>query len=245
MNFYTLASKMRKQIEKNTDLKIRQKRLTWIDEDYLDKEQTCRDEARADAIRSYEKTMELGIELMLRYKEIAIEKGLIGGDNPTVKRTFMITIRPHCQRITFEQFRTEVAEFIKRKMFEKIYALSFEQKGTCEQHLGTGFHIHLIAQTTCRSKGEVLENTYSTFKHYTERNCIQVDICKNPETVKDKYLLEYESKDEHKITTKQWDTLWRERNNIEPIYNDENRQDILVKRATIKSDCGPQIIEIN
>lgn len=234
---------MRKEIHKNSDkkIKLRSKNVTPFDNEYLTIEEECRNEAHEEALRSFNATMELGIDLMLRYKTLAIEKGLFDNTGEKIVRTFMITIRPHCQRVTFNDFRQDVQEFIQRKMIEHVYALTFEQKGMCEGTLGTGFHVHFIAKTSCRSKAELIENTYSTFKRYTEKHCIDARVCKTPDEVKQDYLIDYKSKDGHKEKTKEWDTLWRKRNNIEPIYNNDDRGNIWEKRALIKSDAGTLI----
>lgn len=198
MNFYTLAKKMRREISRRAD------DIKHIKNDNIfDNDNDRYEQAKLEAIKDFDATTRLGIELMLKYREIAEDMGLTA---PTgVKRTFMITVRPENKSINIHTFIQDTNEFLKRKMFEKIYGISYEQKGVTDDCLGWGFHFHLIAQTTCRSKGEVLENTYNTFKHYTAKQCIQVDVCKNPEQVIQKYLIDYKSKDEHKEMTKEWD----------------------------------------
>lgn len=173
------------------------------------------------------RAMRYGCELALAYKEIASDYGLIKQD---AKRTFMITIRPDTNKINFATFKNDVDNFLTRTMFHKIHHCSFEQKGTSLDTLGHGFHVHIISETTCRSKGEVLRNTISTFKRYTADNCIQVDVCKNPEETIQNYLIDYKSKDGHKEITKEWDARWREQ--------------VGLTGAVIKSSNGPIIIEL-
>lgn len=164
------------------------------------------------------RAMRYGCQLALAYKDVATEMGLL---TAKATNTFMITIRPECKKINLHTFKKDVDDYLKRKMFKHIHICSFEQKGTTLDSLGNGFHVHIIAETTCRSKGEVLRNTLSTFERYTAGNCIQVDVCKNPENVKQDYLIDYISKDGHKEITKEWDSIWRDREGLAcPIKSD-------------------------
>jgi len=167
------------------------------------------------AMNEFESNTRLGIQLMLKYKEIAAEEGLVEYKPP--KQSWFITIRPKTSDITFKNFMDKVMKFVQRKCFIK-YTLSFEQKGTSDETLGDGFHVHIIAEMKQRSKGEVLRDTVSTFSGCTAAHCIQVAICKNPEALKDGYLLNYESEDNHKIVTKEWDSKWRSSLGLANIY---------------------------
>lgn len=134
-------------------------------------------------------------------------------------RTYNITVRPNEKKITFKDFYVDVMKFVGRACFED-YKLSFEQKGTCNNTLGQGFHVHILAKMRQRSKGEVLRDTISTFTKYTADNCIEV---KNVPTEDDytkalRYITHYESKDGHKAVTQEWDILWREKNGLQQIY---------------------------
>jgi hypothetical protein len=162
----------------------------------------------------------------LVYKELrsAMEEAKMARDiynevygNETSKQSFFITIRPDETRIGFEGFKDLVLNFIKRKMFTK-YTLSFEQKGTSVETLGKGFHCHIVATMTCRSKGEVLRNTISTFKGCTADNCIKVIVASKPQEIIDNYLKEYNSDDGHKEVTMEWDKLWRESHGLQSLY---------------------------
>lgn len=137
---------------------------------------------------------------------------------------YFITIRPDCSKITFELFYNKIAKLMDRKCF-KTFTLSFEQKGTNQETLGQGFHCHIVTETTHRSKGELLRDLTSTFNkwinlQYITENNIDVKPSKTPEQLIQNYLIEYNSEDGHKEPTKQWDTLWREYNKIQPIYKD-------------------------
>lgn len=205
MNFYTLASKLNKKIENVT------KQFEQCGQD----EQTGRELGEKLVMNEFEKNTRLGIQLMIKYKQIAQEEGLF--DKKTADRYFFVTIRPDQTKVTFETFKNDVLEYLQRKMFIKYYC-TFEQKGKSHDTLGEGFHTHIIAMTKQRSKGEMLRDTHSSFKKYCEKNFIQVDICYNPEELKQNYLIDYASDDGHKIVTKSWDTIWRYKNNIESFY---------------------------
>lgn len=228
MNFYTLAAKINKKIFKET-YRARtnvDNRTDLTKEEGDELVETVRDTATKIELADFEKNARLGIELMLKFKEIAAEEGLI--EYEPVKRNWFITIRPDTKIITFEAFYDMVQKFVKRSCFIN-YTLSFEQKGTSDETLGQGFHTHIVAQMTQRSKGEVLRDTQSTFKKCTAKNCIQVLLCKNPEELIDSYLINYESNDEHKIVTKIWDTKWREKMNLKEIYSTTRSPTCLIK----------------
>lgn len=211
MNFYTLAAKINRKIDKETS-KFRQGQdLDVHDVNVV----TYKDTLTKIELSEFEKNARLGIELMLKFKEIAADEGLIHYE--AVRNYWFITIRPNSNLVTFKDFKDIVFKFVKRSCFVE-YTLSFEQKGVSMETLGNGFHVHIIAKMKQRSKGEVLRDTKSTFKNCTAPNCIEVLLCKNPETLIQGYLIDYESNDEHKIVTKDWDTIWRKNENIEDIY---------------------------
>lgn len=228
----------------NKEIKKATRDIDPWDDNFATKLGVAYEESRKKALDNFDANVELGIALMLRFKEKAKSMGLIENNGTdAVTRTYMITIRPDDKRIDFNHFRNVVQDYVNRRMIENIYAISFEQKGTSEDTLGNGFHVHIIAKVTCRSKRELLLNTISTFKNWTASNCIQVDLCKNPEEVKQKYLIDYSSSDEHKIETKKWDSLWRERNNIAPIYESKNIGNN--NRALIESNSGTIIVDLS
>lgn len=135
----------------------------------------------------------------------------------TTKQWYFITIRPDENKITFEEFYNKVMKFTNRKCIVDCSS-SFEQKGSNIENIGKGFHVHIIANGTWRSKGECLRDTQSTFISCTAPNCIQVIPTNEPEKIKQNYLIEYKSDDDHKIVTKEMDAQWRLQNNINEIY---------------------------
>lgn len=135
---------------------------------------------------------------------------------------YFISIRPDDTKVTFDEFRQKVLEFVTRKCFVS-YALSFEQKGVLPSELGKGFHCHIVAKMNQRSKGEVLRDLKSTWRTWIEDdrlapNCIDVKVTKNPDQLVQTYLIDYKSDDEHKVVTKGMDELWRTHEGIEPLY---------------------------
>lgn len=214
MNFFTAGAKMAKEVSK------------LIRENEEAGTPMSREIAEERVLNRNKQAMKYGCMLALAYKEVATDMGLL---TAKATNTFMITIRPECKKINLHTFKKDVDDYLKRKMFKHIHICSYEQKGTTMDTLGHGYHVHIIAETTCRSKGEVLRNTISTFQQYTAANCIQVDTCKNPEGVMNDYLIDYKSQDGHKEITKEWDSIWRTQEGL---------------ACPIKSNSGPQIIEL-
>lgn len=137
------------------------------------------------------------------------------------KQYYFITVRPRPE-ITFDKFYHLVKRFTERKCIEE-YTLSFEQKGTIEQNnIGFGFHVHICAKTTHRSKGECLRDCKSTFMCLCAENCIKVEPTKNPQTIIDNYLVEYKSEDGHKEITKTSDSLWRQQMGLAHLYRQDD-----------------------
>lgn len=153
--------------------------------------------------------------------------------NLSTTNWYFITIRPDEKKINFTEFFKKVQKYSKRACVNSFY-ISFEQKGLSIETLGQGFHCHMIIYSNIwRSKGECLRDTKSSFASCTAPNCIDVSTTRNPEEIKEKYLLSYESKDNHKECTKNWDTLWRSNLGIKSIY--ENIIEDLGEISSIKS----------
>lgn len=158
---------------------------------------------------------------------------------------YMITIRPDTSKCDFETFYEKVRKFSQRSFF-KEYTLSFEQKGTSDDTLGNGFHVHIVADTTHRSKGECLRDSKSTFSGIAAENCIDVRTTKNPKDIIQQYLVEYESSDDHKKPTMEWDHKWRQNNNLENLYTNVSGVPIRAKPLSIKSgQTGAIIIDLS
>lgn len=153
-------------------------------------------------------------------KQIADERGIDFGSNK-IQRTYFITIRPDTNKIDFPRFYELVNKFVQRGCFE-WFELTYEQKSTEEASLGIGFHTHIIAKMNQRSKGEVLRDTYSTFKHCTAENCIQVDPVKTDKDLERTraYMVEYKAVDGHKEITADADKVWRQKLGLRSLYTD-------------------------
>lgn len=231
MNFYTAAVKLNKAIDRTTKM---------IEMTGLSTEE-ARDHAKRMELNNFRSHVELGIDMMLIYKQIAVEKGLIKPEGEQLKRTYFITIRPSMQDIDFEDFYTIVQKFVSRTCFIN-FRLTFEQKGTTHDTLGSGFHAHIIAEMRQRSKSEVLRDTVSTFKCCTSANCIQVDILKTQKDLDNtiKYITEYTSDDDHKECTKEHDAQWRQLIGLRDMYT-ENDLDSYKCLPSIKSDVGQAV----
>lgn len=170
------------------------------------------------------------IRRMKKMKEIIQEefKELLLDDQPEAN-SYFITIRPDDTQCKFEEFYERVTSIVSRKCFLD-YTLSYEQKGTDPSSLGKGFHCHIVAKMKQRSKGEVLRDIQSSLKDWIENhkiasNCIDVVLAKRPQELINKYLINYESEDEHKEATKTWDELWRTEMGLKPIYNPSIKSD--------------------
>jgi len=160
----------------------------------------------------------------------------------TTNNWFFITIRPDESKVDFNTFYEKVRKYTERKFMEE-FTLSFEQKGIEDKDLGKGFHCHIVANTTHRSKGECLRDTISTFNSIAAANCINVQTTRNPKEIIQKYLTNYESDDGHKEPTQEADAKWRTQEQLDPLYT------VVPVRATplsIKSvQTGAIIIEFS
>lgn len=168
------------------------------------------------------------LSLMKRMKDIISEDFndlLIGSERSN--QSYFITIRPDDKKCDFISFKDKVESFVRRACFLE-YSYSFEQKGTTPESLGNGFHVHIVAKMKQRSKSEVLRDVMSTWNKWIVEgklasNCIDVRTTKNPDKVIKDYLLEYKSDDNHKVATQGWDLVWRNSNQLLPIYGNADR----------------------
>lgn len=163
------------------------------------------------------------IRLMKRMKEVIQDEFAELLDVPKKeKQSYMITIRPDDTKVDLIDFTQKIFSLTSRKCFiEGKY--SFEQKGTCVDDIGKGFHVHIVARMSQSSKGQVLRDVTSTFKDWIEKglittNNIDVRTTKNPEELVNTYLVEYKSDDGHKEVTQSWDELWRTGNSLKRLY---------------------------
>lgn len=228
MNFLNAATRLRRDASKMArGLKLINPTLSDNDayEQALD--------SHMDTIRE---DMRIGCRLMMMFKEVATEEGL------TMNQQYFISVRPDTSKICFEAFYALTKKFIERKCFNS-FQLVFEQKGTTEDNLGDGFHVHIIAKMRQRSKGEVLRDTQSTYKDCCAHNCIQVDCIRTPQDMErvKAYLTDHASQDGHKELTQAWDEMWRTKLGMQHMYEGELPQ----LRLGLSSPAGPTIIELS
>lgn len=141
------------------------------------------------------------------------------------KQWYFITIRPDDTKCDIFEFKTKIETLLTRKCFVQG-KYSFEQKAIMPnvEEMGKGFHCHIVCEMLQASKGQVLRDIKSTFSTWikngliTENN-IDVRGTKNPDEIIEKYLLEYESDDNHKEVTRAMDELWRTSINLKRIYD--------------------------
>lgn len=139
----------------------------------------------------------------------------------TDKQSYMITIRP-IEGIDVNLFKDKITSLVERSCFiDGCY--SFEQKGTTPDSIGQGLHCHLVARMTQKSKGAVLRDIISSFNKWIKEgliseNNIDVRTTHNPKDIVQRYLINYESDDDHKIITKEYDAIFRERTGLASLY---------------------------
>lgn len=180
--------------------------------------------------KTYDSVIEREMKLFDEYIDLASNlhdrfTSIKQGIDPNKKKWFMITIRPDCNKITFDMFYTKVLSFLDRKCFLKG-SYSFEQKGESNDSLGQGFHAHIIVECTQIGKAQVLRDVLSSWNEWIKNewispNCIQVDKSPNHVELKQNYLIDYKSNDGHKEKTKQADLTWRHSLGLQNIYDFE------------------------
>lgn len=234
MNFYKLGATESKRFDKLASKYVRDLNLKSTDDwsKAFELANTQLDQEFDNNCRRGFRRLFMAQKIM---QEIKQEMGIV--DPEKVKQTYFITIRPDTCAITFPEFFAQVSKFVHRKCF-LTYKLSFEQKGLTPDTYGTGFHVHMVAHMTQRSKGEVLRDVQSTFKNCTSANCIEVDNLKTTKDVKqcESYFIEYTSDDNHKKETQEHDTIWRNNINIKELYTEN--EPVPVNLPSIKSVVG-------
>lgn len=244
MNFYTAGSKFSKKLDKHIELLRGLNNMN--DEDKTPEE--IKEQATKFVLAQEKRHIKHGLLLREAFKEVyaeLIEQGLITGEAEKLKQTYFITIRPNENDITFRGFYELIHKFVSRKCF-KSFTLVFEQKAI-EPPYGKGFHCHILANMSQRSKTEVLRDTQSTFKHCASANCIQVDIVKSNNDLQriTGYILEWKSEDDHKEQTKTADVEWRQQEGLLASYTEARQlsSPLLAGRKEIQS--GPIIISLS
>lgn len=176
--------------------------------------------------KTYETVVKSEMAVFREYLEVAkqLHSEYIEYTQPS-KQSYFITIRPDDSKCNLIDFINKVEKFIKRKCFLS-YRYSFEQKGAKIEDMGKGFHVHIVADMKQASRGNALRDTISSWNDWIDKglitaNNIDVRTTKNPDDLVQTYLIDYSSEDNHKIVTKDIDTLWRTTNNLKNIYESE------------------------
>lgn len=198
MNCLTIAIRVRKDIAKNVEQTLKFRLSTSQpppDDDEYAHIIKCATERRMSALTD---EMILANEISQKFSDI------IG---KVKKQWLFITIRPS-QSTSWSNFKKISDKYLSSKRFEDG-SYSYEQTGTTHETVGTGFHVHIVADTTWRSKAECLRDTITAFKNICEPNCIKILPTKNPHKLIDEYLVNYHSDDDHKEPHLHWDTIWR------------------------------------
>lgn len=156
--------------------------------------------------KEFREILEIAKLLHIDYEEVA---------GRTVVNHYFITIRPR-EGVTFTEFYALVYKFVNRALITS-YQLSFEQKS--EAGSGEGFHVHIVANSTARSKGEVLRGAISSFAKVAADNCIDVKPTREPEKIVKNYLIAYKADDGHKEITKNGDSIWRKQLGLADLYS--------------------------
>lgn len=131
--------------------------------------------------------------------------------------TFMVTIRPAADA-DWPAFRDQAHKWARSKVWEeRVYA--FEQKGTSDDTLGVGFHVHIVGRSKL-PKAQVLQRCHNAFQHFAAKAAIQVDFARTPHLAVQRYLLAHASDDGHKEITAEWDARWRARESLDAAYGD-------------------------
>lgn len=133
-----------------------------------------RDCVLKDECKKCEDTMDLALQMLAVFKDKT--NTIKGGD-----RCYMITIRPK-EDTLWETFYNDTESYISANLHRwKWVSYAYEQKGTNDEELGKGFHVHIILKTDTMNyyPMHMLRNTQKYFKQYVNPNCVQVDSIKN------------------------------------------------------------------
>lgn len=148
-------------------------------------------------------------------------------------RTYWITIRPKEKECTFATFYNTAMSMLDKPCFEHFVA-AFEQKGTTEETLGQGFHVHILAKCKQTGKCELLRDIKTPFLPFTKESAIDIQVVKYKADA-DRclgYIKDHKAKDGHKKITEEWDIIWRNRVGLQPLYTE------VVFAPSIKSGDG-------
>lgn len=214
MNFYTVAARMRKFVKIN------------LEKYPEDQQQNAKQMLWDMAMNEHEETMKLGVQLMEDFKE------RFGSGRTAGPRWSLITIRPP-HNTSWLRFRDDVHAFVTRWAPRwSSWEYAFEQKGESPETLGHGFHVHLLISTTTPNyyKSHIIKSLQRYFS-YVAANCIQVDSVRNLDRAKAYIRGEKEAS---KLVAVHHDILWRNKENLQQIYEGANGQ---VQAVCLTDEC--------
>ena len=149
----------------------------------------------------------------------ASELALLAESKGLIDKWFHVTIRPKPSVVDFDAFRVLVDKYARSKTFSTS-CWTYEQKGTSNDSLGTGFHAHLVVRLAPgRTKTHGLQ-TAGKLLEMCGNAGLQFDKAPRPWSIIDSYWLKYESRDGHKAATQSWDAMWRAKMSLDALYGD-------------------------
>lgn len=148
---------------------------------------------------------------------------------------WFVTIRPN--KKTFEEFKERFeSRILPRKIIKEI-KYCYEQKGTTDDTLGTGHHLHAIIRTAhWYTPGNLARDLLSSMNGFCGNAGIKVSLSKNPEEHFDRYCVNHKSEDGHKEITAVWDKKWRELIGLQDVYTPALNQ---VREGGENTNSGP------
>lgn len=204
-------------------------------EQYLSNTCLFDDPEQRDAFESnfwtcWENTCKIAARLEAIHLKHRIEAGVVPKDSKiatsepgTKDKWFFITIRPN--KRSFQEFKKRIEDRIIKRSFVKEFTYCFEQKGTTNETLGTGFHLHGIMRVPhYTSPGNLARDILSSLNGFCGNAGVKCQLSKNPNEHFERYCKNYESEDGHKAVTKEWDEKWRIQEGIQAIYTPSNQE---------------------
>lgn len=139
--------------------------------------------------------------------------------------------------VQLEDVQRKVEKFVNRKIVKRAEWV-YEQRGTTEEDMGSGMHVHmLVQQSGSLFHGDFSRNAKNTFKSLVGNpNAIHILGCKNVKDVENrrKYM-SGEKDDEAKMRKVSIDKLWRRKNNLLPYYKHENAAQVQIQEEDVSS----------
>lgn len=131
-----------------------------------------------------------------------------------------ITISPK-KDVGFDLFKSKVEKVVTRRMF-KDYLYVYEQRGSDEQTMGKGFHVHILLKRNLDYKPcKIITNMKNTFKEITLVNNGEIfnwHWCPSDfKADKVEYITGLKTED-GKDAKQLMDVIWRKQNNLETFY---------------------------